>query len=119
MFGLFILFTNDKLFKIGLSDSDKCSFCGTYTEDLYHLFFNCSFVRVFWNSFAVWWSGISGENLSLSLKDIIIGFLQRKDLLNCLIILGKITISESKKNKYLPKFRLFLHKVELNKKLKS
>ena len=23
----FILFTNDKLFKIGLSDSDKCSFC--------------------------------------------------------------------------------------------
>ena len=24
----FILFTNDKLFKIGLSDSDKCSFCG-------------------------------------------------------------------------------------------
>ena len=26
----FILFTNDKLFKIGLSDSDKCSFCGTY-----------------------------------------------------------------------------------------
>ena len=25
----FILFTNDKLFKIGVSDSDKCSFCGT------------------------------------------------------------------------------------------
>ena len=91
----FILFTNDKLFKIGLSNSDKCSFCGTYTEDLYHLFFNCSFVRVFWNSFTVWWSGVSGENLSLSLKDIIIGFLQRKDLLNYLIILGKITIWES------------------------
>ena len=71
----FILFTNDKLFKIALSDSDKCSFCGTYMEDLYHLFFNCSFVQVFWNSFTVWWSGISGENLSLSLKDIIIGFL--------------------------------------------
>ena len=50
----FILFTNDKLFKIGLSDSDKCSFCGTYTEDLYHLFFNCSFVQAFWNVFIVW-----------------------------------------------------------------
>ena len=46
---------NDKLFKIGLSDSDKCSFCGTYTEDLYHLFFNCSFVQAFWNVFIVWW----------------------------------------------------------------
>ena len=63
-------------------------------EDLYHLFFNCSSVRVFWNRFAVWWSDISGENLSLSLKDIIIGFLHRKDLLNYLIILGKITIWE-------------------------
>ena len=115
----FILFTNDKLFKIGISDSDKCSFCGTYTEDLYHLFFNCSFVRVFWNSFAVWWSGISGENLSLSLKDIIIGFLQRKDLLNYLIILGKTTIWESRKNKYLPKFRLFLHKVEAKQEVEK
>ena len=115
----FILFTNDKLFKIGLSDSDKCSFCGIYKEDLYHLFFNCSFVRVFWNSFTVWWSGISGENLSLSLKDIIIGFLQRKDLLNYLIILGKLTIWESRKKKYFPKFRLFLHKVEAKQEVEK
>ena len=27
----FILFTNNNLFKIGLSDLDKCSFCGTYS----------------------------------------------------------------------------------------
>ena len=47
----FILFTNDKLFKIGLSDSDKCSFCGTYTEDLYRLFFNFSFVQAVSNVF--------------------------------------------------------------------
>ena len=115
----FILFTNDKLFKIGLSDSDKCSFCGTYTEDLYHLFFNCSSVRVFWNRFAVWWSDISGENLSLSLKDIIIGFLHRKDLLNYLIILGKITIWECRKNKIPPKLRLFLHKVEAKQEVEK
>ena len=87
----FILFTNDKLFKIGLSDSDKCSFCGTYSENLYHLFFNCSTVRAFWNRFTVWWSDLGGENLSLTLKDIIIGLLHRTDVLNYLIILGKIT----------------------------
>ena len=115
----FILFTNDKLFKIGLSDSDKCSFCGTYTEDLYHLFFICSSVRVFWNRFAVWWSDISGENLSLSLKDIIIGFLQRKDLLNYLIILGKIFIWEFRKNKIPPKLRLLLHKVEAKQEVEK
>jgi len=74
---------------------------------------------VFWNSFTVWWSGISGENLPLSLKDIIIGFLQREDLLNYLLILSKITIWESRKNKYFPKFRLFLHKVEAKQEVEK
>ena len=115
----FILFTNDKLFKIGLSDSDKCSFCGTYTEDLYHLFFNCSFVQAFWNIFTVWWSDLSGEYLTLSLKDIMVGLLQRNDLLNYLIILGKLTIWECRKNNTSPLFRLFLHKVEVKKQVEK
>ena len=97
----FILFTNDKLFKIGLSDSDKCSFCGTYTEDLYHLFFNCSFVQAFWNVFTVWWSDLSGEYLTLFL--IMVGLLQRNDLLN----------------NTSPIFRLFLHKVEVKKQVEK
>ena len=115
----FILFTNDKLFKIGLSDSDKCSFCGTYTEDLYHLFFNCSFVQAFWNVFTVWWFDLSGEYLILSLKDIMVGLLQRNDLLNYLIILGKLTIWECRKNNTSPIFRLFLHKVEVKKQVEK
>ena len=115
----FILFTNDKLFQIGLSDSDRCSFCGTCTEDLYHLFFNRSTVQAFWNRFTVWWSDLGGENLSLSLKDIIIGLLHRTDVLNYLIILGKITIWESRKNKISPNFRLFLHKVEAKQEVEK
>ena len=115
----FILFTNDKLFKIGLSDSDKCSFCGTYSENLYHLFFNCSTVRAFWNRLTVWWSDLGGENLSLTLKDIIIGLLHRTDVLNYLIILGKITIWESRKNKISPNVRLFLLKVEVKQEVEK
>ena len=67
--------------KIGLSDSDKCSFCGSYSEDLYHLLFNCSTVRAFSNRFIVRWSDLSGENLSLTLKDIIIGLHYMTDVL--------------------------------------
>ena len=115
----FILFTNDKLFKIGLSDSDKCSFCGTYTEDLYHLFFNCSFVQAFWNVFTVWRFDLSGEYLTLSLKNIMVGLLQRNDLLNYLIILGKLTIWECRKNNTSLIFRLFLHKVEVKKQVEK
>ena len=50
---------------------------------------NCSFVQAFWNVFTVWWSDLSGEYLTLSSKDIMVGLLQRNDLLNYLIILGK------------------------------
>ena len=114
----FILFTNDKLLKISLSVSDKCSFCGTYSEDLYHLFFNCSIVRAFWNKFTAWWSDRCDENLSLTLKDIIIG-LHRTDVLNYLITLGKKTISEGRKNKISPNFRLFLHKVDAKQEVEK
>ena len=107
-----ILFTNTKLFKNGLTESEQCSFCTIYKEDLYHLFFDCSYSRAFWNRFCNWWTNLRGENLSLSLKDVIVGILSRNDLLNYLIILGKLCIWECRRNKSLPKFNLFLHKVE-------
>ena len=91
----------------------------TYTEDLYHLFFNCSFVQAFWNVFIVWWFDLSGEYLTLSLKDIMIGLLQRTDLLNYLIIIGKLTIWECRKNNTSLIFRLFLHKVEVKKQVEK
>ena len=34
-----ILYTNKKLFKIGYSDHDKCTFCDNESETLDHLFF--------------------------------------------------------------------------------
>jgi len=64
---------------------------GTCSEDLYHLLFNCSTVEAFWNRFAVWWSDLGGENISLTLKDIVIGLLHRTRV-NYLIILSKITV---------------------------
>lgn len=110
-----ILFTNTKLFKIGLIESERCSFCAIYKEDLYHLFYGCSYARAFWNRFCNWWSNFRKENLSLSLKDVIVGFSNRNDLLNYLIILGKLCIWESRRNKSIPTFNLFLHKVETKK----
>ena len=116
----FILLTNDKLFKIGLSDSGKCSICGTCSEDLCHLFFHCSTKRAFWNRFTVWWSDVCGENLSLTLRtSMIIGLLHRTYVLNYLIILGKITIWKSRKNKISLNFRLLMHKVEVKKEVEK
>ena len=110
-----IMFTNTKLFKIGFIESDKCSFCKIYKEDLYHLFYDCSHARSFWDTFKIWWSDLSGKNFRLTLTDVIVGLFDNNSLLNYLIILGKLTIWECRRNNSLPKFRLFLHKVEAKK----
>ena len=111
-----ILFTNPKLIKIGLLESEKCSFCTIYKEDLYHLFYDCCYVRTFWKRFCNWWSNLLSEKLSSPLKDIIVGILNRKDILNYLIILGKLCIWDRRRNKSFPKFNQFLHKVEAKRK---
>ena len=46
--------TNNFLKKIGLVDSEKCTFCEKETEKLAHLFWTCPKTQVFWTNFKVW-----------------------------------------------------------------
>ena len=46
-----ILFTNSRLAKIGLIQSDLCTFCKTSRETIDHLFFHC--VHSFWEEFGL------------------------------------------------------------------
>ena len=46
--------TNNFLTKIGLVDSEKCTFCEKETEKLAHLFWTCPKTPVFWTNFKVW-----------------------------------------------------------------
>jgi len=77
----YILYTNSKLFKIDLSLNDKCTFCSSAKEELYHLFFECSHVQIFWKTFSSWWFELVKENITVSLKDIILGLLNRTDII--------------------------------------
>ena len=43
-----ILYINKKLFKIGYSERDKCTFCDNESETLDHLFFHCTISNTFW-----------------------------------------------------------------------
>ena len=51
-------------------------------ETLYHLFFECSKVQAFWECFVVWWTDVADDNLTLTLKNVILGFPERNDILN-------------------------------------
>ena len=68
-----ILYTNTKLFKIGYSEHDKCTFCTNESERLHHLFFYCPYSNLFWKSFEKYYFTISKLFKILNLQDIIIG----------------------------------------------
>ena len=40
--------TKDFLHKIGIKQSDSCTFCGEATENLVHLFRGCKYSKAFW-----------------------------------------------------------------------
>ena len=50
----------------------------------------------------------------MTLKDIILGLLNRTDIINYLIILGKLCIWECRKAGIYPDFSIFLKKVKSN-----
>ena len=50
------------------------------------------------------------ENITVSLKDIILGLLNRTDMINYLMILEKLCIWECRKAGIFPDFNIFLEK---------
>ena len=68
-----IVFTNEKLFRFGMAESDKCVFCQTEVESIEHLLFSCKISSVFWKHVLSWLrdNNIIVENLRE--EDIIVG----------------------------------------------
>ena len=73
-----ILFTNSRLVKIGLIQSDLCTFCNIGVETVDHLFFYCVYSRVFWDEFESYWFAIAKEQRKLELKTILLGVTDTK-----------------------------------------
>jgi len=70
-----IVFTTNRLAKIGYVPNDPCTFCGIESETLYHLFYECFFTRLIWNKFCSFWFLISGKQVKLTLQDVLLGIL--------------------------------------------
>ena len=49
-----IVFTNDKLFRFGLSHSPNCTFCNEEPESLEHLLLRCKVSSEFWKEVLSW-----------------------------------------------------------------
>jgi len=98
-----ILYTNSKLYKIGYTAVDKCSFCESEPEMLPHLFFHCVYSQLFWKQFESYYYSLTKEFIHLTLQDILIGIITSKcPLLNYLLLIAKIYLWDCRRSKTLP-----------------
>ena len=68
-----IVFTNEKLFRFGMAESERCVFCQTEVGSIEHSLFFCKISSVFWKHVLSWLrdNNIIVENLKK--EDIIFG----------------------------------------------
>ena len=112
-----ITFTTSRLAKIGYIPCDLFTFCNVSPETRDHLFYLCKYAKEFWEQFEEFWMSITKQNVSLSLKDIIVGVIETNaSLLNYLIVLGKYFIWNSRKQNNFPNFYLFTSLIKTNLK---
>ena len=58
------LYTNIKLYEVGFSTCNKCSFCKTDLETLHHILYSCPQSKIFWDEFELYWFTTTKERLS-------------------------------------------------------
>ena len=96
-----------RLAKIGYIPCDHCTFCNASPETREHLFYLCKYAKEFWEQFEEFWMSITKQNVSLSLKDIIVGVIETNaSLLNYLIVFWKILYLEFLETKQFSKILL-------------
>jgi hypothetical protein len=69
---------NQYLKRIGKSETDKCPSCNE-VEDLVHYFVGCTSATNIWLQIRRWWSGITGQDVNINERDIILG-LNKRDI---------------------------------------
>ena len=61
-----ILATNTFLCKIGITDSELCTFCNEYPETLNHLFWECEYTSEIWEEIHEWIKELSGIDIYMN-----------------------------------------------------
>jgi len=106
-----VLFTNDRLCKIGYISNPNCTFCHQLTETISHILFGCSFSNSFWHEVneKILSKIKSCRSLSLTYCDAIVGsFEEEMDLFNYIVILGKSFLWTCRCKEILPSLNHFL-----------
>ena len=119
-----ILPTNNLLFKMDKTDSNKCSFCNLYKESIVHLFYDCLIVKNLWLIVEQALERVDGIVRELTCKDIILGYqLQNSPKLNVIInnviLHVKFYVWKCKILNYVPSYNKLKEFIDVHKILES
>ncbi len=96
----------------------SCAFCGSEEETICHLFYDCTYVRIFWRDVQHYINRKTGQTIHLEGKDIFICFEEKqkeKDFIffvQPLLFLGKFHIHKKKWTDSKPSFNHFLNELD-------
>ena len=71
--------TNDLLYKMKKIESNKCTFCHLYAENITHVLFACICVRDLWNRVERILTYLENNNVKLAGNDVILGYKLRQN----------------------------------------
>ena len=74
-----ILGTKEYLFKVKLTDCDKCYFCKTESESISHIFCKCPHVQQLWHNLKEWISNILDIHIDFNKTAMILGYTESND----------------------------------------
>ena len=109
-----IVFTNDKLFRFGLSQSPNCTFCNEEPESIEHLLSRCKVSSEFWKEVLSW---LKDNNIiieSLNEIGLFLGNFEKTEdffIINHILLLGKYYIYVRKCHGSLPSLRGFIARI--------
>ena len=75
-----ILGTNYLLHKIGIKDTNQCTFCNAQPETISHLFYFCSYSLSLWNNIKDWLRNEFDLELNINEIDVIFGYSNNKKI---------------------------------------
>jgi len=92
--------TNILLFKMGIANSNKCTYCQQEIDFIEHFFFECKEIRKLWTHIESLFQTKLGKRIIIKKEDALLG--KKRDILNTdmfsylnhLILIGKMCISK-------------------------
>ena len=67
------LATGEWLYRVGITNSNACTFCNCEKETVEHLFIKCDITKTFWKKYSEWKYNASRKPENLTTENIMLG----------------------------------------------